>query len=77
MNEIDSSDASTTAESASAPAAQDHEQTLDEFCLDLSRGDKRVELIAGFHSSERAAGRRKDTASRYAARFQSFATQPV
>jgi hypothetical protein len=50
---------------------------LEEFCQRLSHGDRRVELIAGFHAEEKRAGNTKDLESAYAARFQEFATKPV
>lgn len=51
--------------------------TLDEFCSRLSATDKRVELIGGFHSVEKAAGRVKDLESAYVARFTDFINQPA
>lgn len=51
--------------------------TLDEFCLRLSKVDKRVELIGAFHYAERAAEHVKDTESDFQARFEAFATKPV
>jgi hypothetical protein len=64
---------------AETPALEtaEFEQTLDEFCAQLSSGDRRVELIGGYHATERAAGRIKDLPSAYAARFTSFVTAPV
>lgn len=59
-----------------APAAE-FPVSLDNFCADLSKSDKRVELIGGFHFTERAAGRLRDVASAYSARFQSFVTRPA
>lgn len=50
---------------------------LDEWCRDISRTDKRVELIAGFHHTERAAGRVGDTAAAFASRYAAFATAPA
>jgi hypothetical protein len=46
--------------------------TLDEFCARLSNTDKRVELIGGFHHSERAAGHAKDTEAAFQSRFVAF-----
>lgn len=51
--------------------------TLDEFCSQLSQVDKRVELIGGFHYTEKVAGRLKDTRAAYQARYVSFLTQPA
>lgn len=42
---------------------------LDEFCRDISRGDRRLELISAFQHMERAAGREHDTEANYRARF--------
>jgi len=53
------------------------ELTLTEFCTRLSARDRRVELIGGFHASQRAAERHKDTEAAYQAAFDAFATQPV
>lgn len=51
--------------------------TLDEFCQILSKSDRRVELIGGFHSDEVRAGKAKDLEANYLVRFQAFATKPV
>ena len=51
--------------------------TLDEFCQRLSRTDKRVELIAGFHADESSGGRLKDAEDQYLARFAAFINKPV
>lgn len=51
--------------------------TLDEFCTRLSSSDKRVELIGGFYSVEKSAGRIKDLESAFQSRFIAFATKPV
>lgn len=64
------------AEAAEAPAAE-LELTLDEYCLRLSKTDKRVELIGAFHFTEKAAGKTKDTESAFAQRLAAFATKPV
>lgn len=50
---------------------------LEEFCTRLSKTDKRVELIGGFHYTEVAAGVVKDAESAFKARFDAFATKPV
>ena len=52
-------------------------QSLEEFCTQLSTTDKRVELIGGFFSVEKAAGRIVATASVFLTRFQDFMTQPA
>lgn len=51
--------------------------TLQEFCTVLSSTDRRVELIAGFHSVELQAGRIKDTAAAYRSRFEAFTNKPA
>lgn len=51
--------------------------SLDEFCARLSQSDRRVELIGGFHHSERSAGRLKDTSADYQQRFVDFTTKPA
>lgn len=62
---------------AAPEAPADEELTLDEFCARLSRKDRRVELIGGFHFAARAAGVVKDTEAGFAARFEAFATRPA
>lgn len=51
--------------------------TLDEFCTRLSKNDKRVELIGGFHYTEKAAGRIKAAEGEYQNRYAAFSNQPV
>lgn len=51
--------------------------TLDEFCQRLSHTDKRVEMIGGFHSDEKRAGRIKDAEAAYQARYEAFTRKPV
>lgn len=58
-----------------APA--EFELTLDEVCQRISAGDKRVEMIGAFHSSEKAAGRLKDLESAYRSRFAAFCNAPA
>lgn len=60
-----------------APVAAPEPITLDEFCMRLSKTDRRVELIGGFAFSERADKRIKDLESEYQKRFVAFANQPV
>ena len=60
-----------------APEITSEPLTLNEFCIRLSIKDKRVELIGGFEHSERVAGRLKDTAENYAARYGEFLNQPA
>jgi hypothetical protein len=51
--------------------------SLNEFCTRLSKTDRRVELIGAFQSSEKRAGRNKDTESAFAARYSDFINQPA
>lgn len=51
--------------------------TLDEFCSQQSKSDKRVALIGGFYASEKAGGRVKDTAAAFQARYEKFIKQPA
>lgn len=64
-----------------APAAADplaaQDVTLTEFCMRLSGSDRRVEMIAGFEHSEKAAGRVKDAESAFARRYAAFTAKPV
>jgi hypothetical protein len=68
-------------EKADAPiekeAPTEEALTLDEFCTRLSKTDRRVELIGGFHFDERRAERFKDTESAYRSRFEAFANKPA
>jgi hypothetical protein len=50
---------------------------LNEFCMSLSVHDKRVELIAGFHSDELRENRLHDLESAYRERYAAFADRPV
>lgn len=59
---------------AAAPVGQ---VTLNEFCIRLSKKEKRVELIGGFEFEERNAKRLKDTEENYSARFQDFIKKPA
>lgn len=51
--------------------------TLNEFCILLSQTDRRVEMIGAFNYSEQQAGRIKDIASAFRARYNAFANKPV
>lgn len=62
---------------AQAQTPDNFDLTLDEFCTRLSAKDSRVELIAGFHFTEKYAGRVKGAESAYAARYEAFKNQPV
>ena len=60
-----------------ASAPDEFPLALEEFCLQLSQVDKRVELIGGFHYTEKVAGRLKDTRQAYQTRYMAFLTQPA
>lgn len=51
--------------------------SLVEFCTRLSATVRRPELISAFEFSERRAGRVKDTAEAFQARFEKFGKTPV
>lgn len=53
------------------------ELTLTEYCIRLSRTDRRVEMIGGFNHSERVAGNVKDTEANFARRYDEFINKPV
>ena len=64
-----------------APAKPDAPQafklTLEEFCRRVSTADRRVELIAGFHHVESAAGCVSDFEEAFAERLKAFANAPA
>jgi hypothetical protein len=49
--------------------------SLDEFCTDLSRTDRRVELISMFHFIEKQAGHRRALPSEFRQRFADLSTK--
>jgi hypothetical protein len=51
--------------------------SLDDFCRSLSLTDKRIELIAGFHSDEVRAGHLVDEESAFLSRLEAFLIRPV
>lgn len=65
----------TSSDAAQVPTT--FELTLQEYCLRLSTRDRRVELIAGFHHEESAAGQLKDSETAFQARFNAYCTQPA
>jgi len=67
--------ASPKAQQVTAPPAE--RISIDEFCAQLSTGDKRVELIGAFHAAEKRAGRTSDTEAAFRARYQAFINKPV
>lgn len=58
-------------------ATEAGELSLVEFCTRLSATVRRPELISGFEFTERRAGRVKDTAEAFQARFEKFGKTPV
>lgn len=71
----DKSDQGT--KTSKAKDQKDFPLSLDEFCTRLSQNDKRVELIGGFHASEKAAQNLNDTEANYMKRLDEFAKKPV
>ena len=69
------SDSQEISSQPEAPRAFD--QTLEEFCTQLSVTDRSVEMIGAFYASEKQAGRFKDLASSYSARYAAFKNQPA
>lgn len=68
----------TEKEAAPAQPVQDSfALTLDEFCTQLSKSDKRVALIGGFYADEKANRRIKDTAAAYQGRYDKFIKKPA
>lgn len=53
------------------------EMTLDQFGIELSQRDQRVELVNAFIFMERKAGHFKDADSNYQDRFTAFLNKPV
>lgn len=51
--------------------------SLDEFCSEISRDDRRVELIGAFHREEKAARRLKADKSEFMKRYEDFAKKPA
>ncbi len=51
--------------------------TLDEFCVRLSKSDKRVELIGGFHADAKKRGQHKDFDVGFLRAFEAYASRPV
>jgi hypothetical protein len=68
---------SETVTVAAGGVVSEPEISLDEFCLSISRTDRRVELLAGFHLDERAHGRLRGAASVYRQRLAEYAARPV
>lgn len=71
-------EAAAPAEQAvAAEPPQTFPTSLDEFCAALSAQRTRVELISAFHREELAAGRLRDLAATFRARFDAFARRPA
>lgn len=47
--------------------------SLKRFCMDLSKTDRKVEMIGGFYHSESVAGHLLDTQEAYLERYAVFA----
>lgn len=78
MSETSTSiDLEPAAAPAAAAAPAEHEITLEQFAIELSARDNRVELINAFVFTERVERHFKDLEGKYNARFQSFLTKPV
>lgn len=72
------STAGTTAvQPGQSPPVGEHAITLTQFGIELSRSEKRVELLNAFIFMESQAARFKDTKPAYLARFDAFVHQPV
>lgn len=52
-------------------------QHIDEFCLALSRNDKRVELIAAFNLKMKRDKKFKNYIAFFQAEFESFISMPA
>lgn len=70
-------DTSSKDKSRDKKPAADFPLTLGEFCTRISLNDKRVELIGGFHATEKAAGNMSDTEANFKKRLVKFETKPV
>lgn len=64
-------------ETKAAVAPGNFPLTIEEFCSRLSLTDRRVALIGGFCHAEKRAGRVRDTADKFDARFKAFAGAPA
>lgn len=61
-------------EATPAPALR---TSLDDFCAALSATVPKTILISAFHAEERRAGRLRDVAADYRARFDGFRRRPA
>lgn len=66
-----------TDQTVASNAAPAQKMTVEDFCAMKSQSDRRVELLAGFHSSERLAGNLADTEAAFQSRFEAFINKPV
>lgn len=64
-------------EEAAVEAPAEIETSVEEFCRDLSRTDRRIELLSAFCAEEDREGRVKDVPSAFASRLAAFAVRPV
>lgn len=62
---------------APPPPPTSFDLTLEEYCMRLSGVDPCVEMVAGFHADERAAGRIKDSSENFDGRYAAFKVRPV
>jgi len=62
---------------AAASATPPERMTLNEFCMIISRTDRRVAMIGGFHHDEKKNRRVKDTHAAFAARYEAFQKRPA
>ena len=76
-NKTDDGAVSAPVAPAAEAAPSDTAVSLDEYCMQLSKSDRRVELIGAFHKSEMRQRRGKDTEANYSARYQTFINKPV
>lgn len=59
------------------PTETGDELPLDEFCARLSKTDRRVELIGGFHADARSRGHLKDVDTGFLRAFENYCNRPV
>lgn len=53
------------------------ELTLEEFCTRLSKTDRRVELIGGFHADAKVRRQLKDVDTGFLRAFENYCSRPV
>lgn len=67
----------TSVDQPKAEVAKEAAVSLDEFCMRLSKDDRRVESIGAFHHDEKKMGRIKDTEGNFRSRFDAFLKRPA